>query len=62
MEHYEELLNNCIGYLWGIWNNEDLDTIEKHFKRLGFTDKDLEYFYISTEIEDLKKEIVMKCE
>jgi hypothetical protein len=57
VEHNEELLSNCICYLWEIWNNEDLDTILNNFKRLGFTDKDLKYWNISEEIEELKEEI-----
>ena len=57
VEHNEELLSNCISYLWEIWNNEDLDTILNNFKRLGFTDKDLDYWNISEEIEELKEEI-----
>lgn len=40
LKHNEELLYNCINYLWEIWNNEDADTILKSFKKLGFTDKD----------------------
>ena len=56
LKHNEELLKNCIGYLWEIWNNEDTDTILKSFKRLGFTDKDLDYWYINEEIEDIKNE------
>ena len=57
LKHNEELLSNCISYLWEIWNNEDLDTIENSFKRLGFTSEDLDYWYISEEIEELKEEI-----
>jgi hypothetical protein len=57
LKHNEELLKNCISYLWEIWNNEDLDTILHNFKRLGFTDKDLDYWNISEEIEELKEEI-----
>lgn len=55
-EHYEELIYNLVGYLWEIWNNEGLDTVKNNFKRLGFTDKDLEYFEISSEIEYLKSQ------
>lgn len=57
LKHQEKLLGNCISYLWEIWNNEDLDTIEKSFRRLGFTDKDLEYWEIKQEIENIKKEL-----
>ena len=49
-KHYEELLFHCIDYLWEIWNNVDLETIEKKFRRLGFTDKDLEEFEIKEEL------------
>ena len=57
LKHNEELLANCISYLWEIWNNEDLDAIERSFRRLGFTDKDLEYWEIKQEIENIKKEL-----
>lgn len=57
LKHQEELLGNCISYLWEIWNNIDLDTIEQGFRRLGFTDKDLEYWEIKQEIENIKKEL-----
>lgn len=57
LKHNEELLGNCISYLWEIWSNEDLDTIERSFRRLDFTDKDLEYWEIKQEIENIKKEL-----
>ena len=56
VEHNEELLSNCISYLWEIWNNEDADTILEHFKRLGFNDEDLLDFDISYELEIIKRE------
>lgn len=55
-KHYEELLSNCISYLWEIWSNEDIETIEKNFRRLGFTDEDLLEFDISYELEIIKRE------
>ncbi len=57
LKHQEELLSNCISYLWEIWNNKDLDSIEEEFKRLGFTDKDLEYWEITEDIKNLKEDL-----
>lgn len=56
LKHQEYLLGSCICYLWEIWENENLDAIERGFRRLGFTDKDLEYWEIKQEIESLKEE------
>lgn len=56
LKHHEELLGNCISYLWGIWNNEDADTILNNFKRLGFNEKDLLYWEISYELEIINRE------
>lgn len=56
LKHHEELLGNCIEYLWEIWNNEDADTIEKSFRRLGFTDNDLLWWDISYELEIIERE------
>lgn len=55
VNHFEDLLNNMIDYLWEIWNNEDVDYIEKSFKKLGFTDNDLEYFGIKEELLYIKE-------
>ena len=49
LKHSEELLGNCISYLWEIWNNNS-------FKRLGFNDEDLLYWDITTELEQIKRE------
>lgn len=57
LKHNEELLGNCISYLWEIWDNEDLDTIRQKFIRLGFKQEDLDYWYIDEEIENIKKEL-----
>ncbi len=56
LKHHEELLGNCISYLWEIWNNEDTDTILNNFKRLGFNEKDLWYWEISYELEIINRE------
>ena len=56
LKHHEELLGNCISYLWEIWNNEDADTILNNFKRLGFNEKDLLYWEISYELEIINRE------
>ena len=56
LKHFESILGNCISYLWEIWNNEDIDTIERHFKRLGFTEEDLGYWYIREELDRIKEE------
>lgn len=49
-KHFEQLLINCISYLWEIWNNEDRETIKKSFERLGFSNEDMEYFDINEEL------------
>lgn len=56
LKHSEELLGNCISYLWEIWNNVSCDEILESFKRLGFNDEDLLYWEISTELEQIKRE------
>lgn len=57
LKHEEELLGNVINYLWEIWGNKDLDEISKGFSRLGFTEEDLDYWYITEEIDRIKTEI-----
>lgn len=57
LKHEEELLGNVINYLWEIWGNKDLDEIAKGFERLGFTEEDLDYWYITEEIDRIKLEI-----
>ena len=54
-KHYEELLDSCIGYLWEIWNNIDIDTIKENFERLGFTKEDMDNFYITQELEYIEE-------
>lgn len=55
--HNKELLDNCISYLWEIWNNESVDDIERYFRRLGFNDEDLEDFGINDTIKEIKEEL-----
>ena len=55
--HHKKLLDNCIDYLWEIWNNESLEDIKKGFEKLGFNDEDLEDFGILEEINYLKEEL-----
>ena len=40
----EQLLLNCISYLFEIWNNESVEDIRKSFERLGFTKEDMDYY------------------
>ena len=50
LKHFETILGNCISYLWEIWDNEDIDTIERNFKNLGFTEEDFGYWEIREEL------------
>ena len=54
----EQLLLNCISYLFEIWNNESVEDIRKSFERLGFTKEDMDYYEINEDlycIEEDKK-------
>lgn len=46
----EQLLLNCIGYLFEIWNNESVEDIRKSFERLGFTKEDMDYYGINEDL------------
>ena len=54
LKHHEKLLYSLIDYLWEIWNNTSTDEIRTIFKRLGFTDEDLEVLGIEEELEYIK--------
>ena len=56
LKHFESLLGNCINYLWEIWGNESCEDIEKSFKRLGFNEEDLGYWYIREELDRITEE------
>ena len=54
----EQLLLNCISYLFEIWNNESVEDIRKSFERLGFTKEDMDYYETNEDlycIEEDKK-------
>ena len=55
-EHKENLINNCISYLWEFWKNEEKQVIQENFKSLGFTKKDFEYYGINEIIKDKVEE------
>lgn len=47
LQHREVLLGNCIDYLIELWGINEKDKIVAKFKDiLGFTDEDIEFFYI----------------
>lgn len=47
LKHSKELLSKCIDYLMEIWEKEEPKEIKNHFKLIGFTDNDLEYYGIN---------------
>ena len=61
MEQYEksnqeQLLLNCIGYLFEIWNNESVEDIRKSFERLGFTKEDMDYYGINEDLHYIEED------
>lgn len=61
MEQYEksnqeQLLLNCIGYLFEIWNNESVEDIRKSFERLGFTKEDMDYYEINEDLHYIEED------
>lgn len=48
LKHFEDLLSNCISYLWEDFSFKDCDC-EECFKNLGFTKEDMDYWSISEE-------------
>lgn len=57
LERREKILENCVGRFWEYWENEDLDTVDFLFRKLGFNEKDYEDFGIKEEFDYMEYEI-----
>ena len=61
LKHSEELLLECINYLMEIWENEEPEKIKNHFKLIGFTDNDLEYYDINESLCCSEEDSKLPC-
>lgn len=62
LKHSKELLSKCIDYLMEIWEKEEPKEIKNHFKLIGFTDNDLEYYGINESLCYTEKDSKLPCE
>lgn len=62
LKYSKELLSKCIDYLMEIWEKEEPGEIKNHFKLIGFTDNDLEYYGINESLCYSEEDSKLPCE